>query len=131
MLEEVRKDLIASFLLRKSQLTEVQLDTILAQRASGDLNKRAGLRDRGKVSKGAFVRTLRQGQANIESSVYTIYLLAYLGLVSVETAGQVIRTTSMLTQVKSASPEKEVSLKLIDAMQDFAEKLSGKRRFMS
>ncbi len=131
MLEEVRKDLIASFLLRKSQLTDVQLDTILAQRASGDLNKRAGLRDRGKVSKGAFVRTLRQGQANIESSVYTIYLLAYLGLVSVETAGQVIRTTSMLTQVKSASPEKEVSLKLIDAMQDFAEKLSGKRRFMS
>ena len=130
MLDEVRKDLIASFLLAKSHLTEAQLDTILAERASGDLNQRAGLRDRGKVSKGAFVRTLRQGQANVESSVYTMYLLAYLSLVSAETISQVVRTASMLTQVRGASPEKDVSLKLIDAMQDFVEKLSGKRRFM-
>ena len=131
MLDDVRKDLVASFLLRKSSITEAQLDTILAERSSGDLNKRAGLRDRGKVSKGAFVRSLRQGQTNIEASVYTIYLLAYLGLVSGETIGQLVRTTGMLTQVKSASPEKEVSLKLIDAMQDFTEQFSGKRRFMS
>ncbi|MDG7002262.1 MAG: hypothetical protein JRN15_24460 [Nitrososphaerota archaeon] len=127
----MRKDLIASFLLTKSHLTEAQLDTILADKASGDLNRKAELRDRGKVSKGAFVRTLRQGQANIESSVYTMYLLAYLGLVSAETISQVVRTASMLTQVRGASPEKDVSLKLIDAMQDFAGKLSGKRRFMT
>ena len=131
MLDEIRKDLVASFLLTKSHLTDAQLDTILAWRIDGDLREKTKRRDRGKVSKGAFVRSLRQGQVNIEASVYTLYLSAYLGLVSADTISQLARTGGMLTKVREADPDKEVSLKLIDAIQDFAEKLSGKRRFMS
>ena len=131
MLDEIRKDLVASFLLTKSHLTETQLDTILAGRIGGDLREKTERRDRRKVSKGAFVRTLRQAQANIEASVYTLYLSAYLGLMSADTISQLARTGGMLTKVREVDPDKEVSLKLIDAIQDFAEKLSGKRRFMS
>ncbi|MCL4519719.1 MAG: hypothetical protein M1587_11050, partial [Thaumarchaeota archaeon] len=58
MLDEIRKDLVASFLLTKSHLTETQLDTILAGGIDGDLREKTQRRDRGKVSKGAFVRTL-------------------------------------------------------------------------
>ena len=68
MLEEIRKDIVATFLLQKSNLTEVQLDTILAADREGNLDFKRGLREKGRVSKGSFARTLNQGHDNIESS---------------------------------------------------------------
>ena len=76
VLEEVRNDIVAEFLLEKSALTEVQLDTILASDREGNLDFKRGLREKGMVSKGSFARTLNQGQDNIESSIYTFLRLS-------------------------------------------------------
>ena len=100
MLEDIRKDIIGTFLLRKSNLTETQLDTILASDREGNLDFKRTLREKGRVSKGSFARTLNQGERNIESSVYTLFLLAYLNLVPIETLTQFSRNSRMLSQLK-------------------------------
>ena len=46
MLEDIRSDTIATFLLQKSNLTEVQLDTILASEEIGSLDFKRGLREK-------------------------------------------------------------------------------------
>ncbi len=128
MLGEIRKDVVAMFLLQKSNLTEVQLDTILASDSKGNLEFKSGLREKGKVSKGSFARTLNQGYANIESSLYTLFLLAYLDLVPAENITQFSRTTGMLSQLKSAEPTREDVLQVIEAMQEFVHGFSRKRK---
>jgi hypothetical protein len=128
MLEDVRKDLVANFLLRKSALTEAQLDTILASEREGNLNFKSTLREKGKVSKGAFARTLKQGEENIRSSVYTLFLLAYLDLLPPERLDQLSRTTRMLAQLKSARAEPDDMLKVIEAMEDFVQGFARKKR---
>jgi hypothetical protein len=131
MLEDIRNDTIATFLLRKSSLTEVQLDTILASQEIGNLDFKRGLRENHKVSKGAFARTLKQAHDNVEESIYTIFLLAYLDLVRPESIGQFIRNTRMLGELKSAKPGSEDLLKVMEAMEDYTQSFAkGKRKLI-
>ena len=128
LLAEVRRDPVASFLLRKSALTDAQLDTILSADKEGSLDFKRGLREKGRVSKGSFARTLKQGQNNIESSMYTLFLLAYLGIVPPENFTQFSRTTRILGQLKEAEPTREDIQKVIDAMENFARGFSNAKR---
>lgn len=128
MLEDIRKDIVATFLLRKSNLTETQLDTILASDREGNLDFKRTLREKGSVSKGSFARTLDQGQRNIESSVYTLFLLAYLNLVPIETLTQLSRNSRMLAQLKEVRATHGELLRVIEAMQEFVSGLGKKRK---
>ena len=127
MLEDLRSDVVVSFLLSKSNLTEAQLDTILASDREGNLNVKRALRENGPVSKGAFVRTLRQADANIESSVYTLFLLSYLKQISSDKVAQLGRTARMLSQLREASPSRSDSARVIDAMQQFMRDFRGQK----
>jgi hypothetical protein len=128
MLGEIRKDIVATFLLQKSNLTEVQLDTILASDREGNLDFKRGLREKGSVSKGSFARTLNQGHNNIESSVYTLFLLAYLDLVQQESLSQFSRTVRMLAQLKEADASRQDLLRVIEAMESFVSSFGRKRK---
>ncbi|HVB12023.1 MAG TPA: hypothetical protein VNE86_02745 [Nitrososphaerales archaeon] len=128
MLEEIRKDIVATFLLQKSTLTEVQLDTILASDREGNLDFKRGLREKGRVSKGSFARTLNQGQYNVESSIYTLFLLAYLDLVPQESLTQFSRNVRMLAQLKNAEAKRDDLLRVIGAMREFVNDFARKRK---
>lgn len=130
MLEEIRKDVVATFLLRKSNLTEAQLDTILASDREGNLDFKRNLREKRTVSKGSFMRTLDQGHSNIESSLYTIFLLAYLNLVPTESIGQFSRNTRMLFELRNAEANSSDLVRVIEAMQQFVLGFARKRRFI-
>ncbi len=119
MLEDLRNDAVVNFLLSKSNLTEVQLDTILASAREGNLNIKRTLREKGPVSKGAFARTLKQAYVNIESSVYTLFLLVYLEQISSEKMAQLGRTARMLSQLKEANISRGDSERVIRAMEQF------------
>lgn len=125
MLGDLRNDSILSFLLSKSNLTEVQLDTFLASVHEGNLDMKRGLREKGPVSKGAFARTLQQAHANTESSVYTLLLFAYLGQISSDKVAQLSRTARMLSQLKEARPSLSDSQRVIDAIQQFVRDFRG------
>ncbi|TXT56835.1 MAG: hypothetical protein BAJATHORv1_20432 [Candidatus Thorarchaeota archaeon] len=89
---QVLKEPILKILLRESNITATQLETLLIDLVIEDsvgshisYDEKASLRSRGQksrkgVSRGAFNRTLRQARKNVTKCIYTMLLLAYLGL---------------------------------------------------
>jgi len=81
-------DPITKILMKNSNLTKIQLETllidILAQNISGKALKydeKARLRlIKAGVSRGSFNRTLKQARKNVIEAIYTILLLGYLGV---------------------------------------------------
>ena len=85
-LEETLKDPLVSILLKNSNLTKIQFESVLIDLAAENLStNRLKYEDRAKmridnVSRGAFNRSLNQARKNIISAVYTVLLLSYVGL---------------------------------------------------
>ncbi|MGY5852587.1 MAG: hypothetical protein RTU92_03385 [Candidatus Thorarchaeota archaeon] len=86
------KEPILEILIERSALTEAQIETLLidlvledsygasiAYESKASLRTKEGTRKMG-VSRGAFNRTLSQARKNVTKSVYTLLLMAYLGL---------------------------------------------------
>jgi hypothetical protein len=81
-------DPIAETLLKNSQLTKTQLETLLIDVLSENISgkqlkydEKASLRlTKAKISRGAFNRTLKQSKENVIKSIYTVLLLGYLGV---------------------------------------------------
>ena len=128
MFQSFRKDTIVSFLAERSSLTDAQLDTILLSQVEGNLKEKVKLRDKKKVSLGAFVRTLRQGQENVEACIYTMLLLSYLGLVEAEDLQRLARSSDLLSRIKDNAPSQEAITRLTQAMEDLAQGFSRRRR---
>lgn len=128
MLEEIRKDTVATFLMRKSNITDVQLDTLLASKEEGNLERKRTLREKRKVSKGAFARTLKQARHNVEASVYTIFLLSYLDLIGPESVSPLVRNTRMLGELKQAKPALKDQMRVIEAIQEYVQNFAYARR---
>jgi hypothetical protein len=131
MLGEIRNNSFANFLLKNSNLTDAQLDTILASETEGNLQFKSGLREKGRVSKGSFARSLVQARDNVKSSIYTFFLLAYLDLIPEDGIAQLYRTGKMIGELKAAEASDDDLQKVITAMEQFAERFaSGKRKFI-
>lgn len=81
-------DPIAKMLARNSNLTKTQLETLLIDILSENMagkqlkyDEKASLRlTKAAVSRGAFNRTLKQAKENVTRSMYTVFLLGYLGV---------------------------------------------------
>ena len=102
--EMVERDIILTYLLQRSKITKAQLDTIIINSHSINLKEKILLRDEKKVSKGSFLRTLSQGEANVKSSFYSIILMQYLGFFDY----------SFDNLIKIANLLKDVKLKNVD-----------------
>ena len=79
-------DPFVKILLKNSNLTKIQLETllidVLAENVSDKrlkYDEKANLRILA-VSRGSFNRSLRQARRNVTNSIYTILLLGYLGI---------------------------------------------------
>jgi len=86
MIEYSFKDPITTILLKNSNLTKIQYESLLIDYFTDNLNdniisyeNKAIYRSK-KVSRGSFSRTLSQARRNIISSIYTILLLSYIGI---------------------------------------------------
>jgi len=81
-------DPIVKILTKNSNLTKTQLETLLIDILAENIaekqlkyDEKAKLRLlRDGVSRGAFIRTLRQAKKNVIEAIYTILLLGYLGV---------------------------------------------------
>ena len=86
-------------LLKRSALTDTQLDTLLSDFNGRSLKEKIGLRDR-SVSKGAFIRTLKQAKENLRSSIFTLLLLGYLGYFGDEEAEAIFKLIDLLRRAR-------------------------------
>ncbi len=128
MLQDIRKDTLATFLLRKSNITEVQLDTLLASKEEGNLDYKRMLREKRKVTKGAFARTLKQARHNVEASIYTVFLLSYVNLIGQESVNRIVRNARMLGELKEARPTTEEQIKVMEAIEEYVQSFASGRR---
>ena len=86
MVQKAFQDPITELLLKKSNLTNAQFETLMIDLLIDNISDekisfkdKAYFRER-KVSRGSFSRTLSQGRARVISSVFTILLLSYVGV---------------------------------------------------
>ncbi|HEX9915211.1 MAG TPA: hypothetical protein VGB32_09855 [Candidatus Bathyarchaeia archaeon] len=86
IIQKTFQDQIADLLLKNSNLTRVQFETLvidlLTDVISDDkipFSQKAFYR-RNKVSRGSFSRSLAQARGNVISSIFTIVLLSYIGV---------------------------------------------------
>jgi hypothetical protein len=79
-------DPIANILRKHSNLTDIQYETIIIDILSSNISdKELTYEDKtlfrtNIISRGSFCRTLSQARRNVVSSIYTVLLLSYLGI---------------------------------------------------
>lgn len=80
------QDPIGDLLLKQSNLTRVQFETLIIDLLTDILSDKKlsfyekSLFRKGKVSRGSFSRTLAQARSCVISSIFTIVLLSYIGV---------------------------------------------------
>jgi hypothetical protein len=115
-------DPIVKILAKNSQLTKIQLETllidILAENIAGKQLKyddKACLRlTKAKISRGAFNRTLRQSKENVIKSIYTVLLLGSLGVFDSTTLDPYLEIANKLhdyVEAHQETPVKEEEVK--------------------
>ena len=131
-------DPVASILLKYSNLTKTQFESILIDLATENLSinglkyeEKAKIRSKA-VSRGSFNRSLTQARKNIISSIYTVLLLSYIGLLTgsvfeeYETLAERLRDYVTLYATYAQNPKAQTNLltrierQLFDAVQKLA-----------
>jgi len=142
MLIETFQDEILKILLKNSNLTQKQFETLLIDALSDDLlgertasRARTNIRsDRSQLSRGSFDRTLAQGRRNVIEAVYTIMLLGYTGLFETAEFGPFLEVGSRLRVYvesrgkQNVDEEKEVRGTLSKVLTETLEELVRRRR---
>lgn len=130
MLQEIlNNDEIADYLLKRTNFTKPQLDTLLISLIKNDeldLSMKIDLRDKGRVSKGSFIRTLRQAQRNLEKSLYTIIISEYLSVLDRNNTSNLIRTSEILKEVKEQEIDIEKVQIILEEISSVISKVCGK-----
>jgi len=86
-IKRILEDPITKILLENSNLTNIQLETLLIDILSEEnIEKRLKYHEKVKlrlkkegISRGAFTRTLKQARRNVVQTIYTLFLLGYVG----------------------------------------------------
>ncbi len=124
-------DPILRYLFERSSFTQAQLDTYLINCATANekaqLKDKITMRDRKKVSKGAFIRTLRQAQGNLKKSVFTLILSEYLGLLEDESMVRLSQVSTLLKGAGEVISGTELP-KVVGVLESIVETLSGGKK---
>ena len=107
-------DNLLQSIFEESNLTKTQLDSLLLAfqyKIEGySLGEIVKMRDSGPVSKGSYLRTLGQAQSNFRSSLYTLLLVVYLGILDTSTVADFVALSDRLSSLKDMDiPEDTVN----------------------
>lgn len=143
MLNRSFKDPIMVILLKNSNLTKIQYESLLIDYFTDNMtdniltyDNKAIYRSK-KVSRGSFSRTLSQARRNIISSIYTILLLSYVGIYDTppfeeyKNLAEKLSEYTFLTQdqdsVKSQARIRRLEIELANGIRSLAEPKQLKR----
>jgi hypothetical protein len=137
-------DPIVKILLKNSNLTKIQLETLLIDVLAANISeKRLKYDEKAKlrilaVSRGSFNRSLRQARQNASKSIYTLLLLGYLGILEEISLEPYLETANKLKTYVNTQREllrnkpKEEQIRTInlfyEELKDSLEELSNPRK---
>jgi hypothetical protein len=126
----ILEDPIARFLLDRSSITHIQLDTYMidqfGREQGAKLSEKIELRDKGPVKEGAFIRTLRQAQANIKESICTIILAQYLGILDKRTISGLLQIGNMMSLIDKEALTPEQERRILDQLMKITQSSEAK-----
>ncbi len=147
-LKDALNDQITKILVKNSNLTKTQTETLLIDFLAENIaekrikmDEKARLRlKKAEISRGAFNRTLKQARKNVIQSIYTVLLLGYLGIFDSTRLDPYIEIANKLqayvNAYKNILPDKnraEENLRVINMLRDELERslsaLSEERSF--
>lgn len=132
-LQTALEDPITRILMKTSNLTKTQLETLLIDiLAENYTDKSLNYDEKGRlrltktaVSRGSFNRTLMQAKRNVTESVYTILLLGYLGIIQstsltpyLEAANKLQTYTSAFKQLPEEKGDLTNQLRMINILRE-------------
>jgi len=132
-LQRALEDPITKILLKTSNLTKTQLETLLIDiLAENYLDKSLNYDEKGRlrltkaaVSRGSFNRTLKQAKTNVTESIYTILLLSYLGIIQstslapyLEAANKLQTYTDAYKELSDQEKDAGVQLNIINVIRE-------------
>lgn len=137
-------DPIVKILLKNSNLTKIQLETLLIDVLAANISEKILKYDEKAklrilaVSRGSFNRSLRQARQNASKSIYTLLLLGYLGILEeislepyLETANKLKTYVNTQRELLGNKP-KEEQIRTInlfyEELKDSLEELSNPRK---
>lgn len=144
-IKETLDDPLLSALLRRSNLTKAQFETLLIDQLGDDMaNKRLTrdemaqlLRNPLGISRGALNRTLRQARTNISGAIHTVLLLGYSGLLESPSLGPFVEASERLKSQTSQLRETagndwelyvRISQSIMQDLEEAFQALYGKKR---
>jgi hypothetical protein len=123
-IDKTVSDPISELLLSHSQLTQAQLETLLADSISNEKTLKKGerrlFRPSGRAtSRGSYNRTLIQAQNNLIRSIYTIVLVGYVGLFDTPGLQPFLELSdniqSYAEELKTSEPADQSALRQLEA----------------
>lgn len=136
-------DPMVKILLKSSNLTKIQLETLLIDVLAENISDKALKYDEKArirllaVSRGAFNRSLRQARRNVIQSIYTILLVGYLGILEeislepyIEAANKLKTYIDMQRKLAKKTPKEELArtvLRLHEELKRSLEELANPR----
>ncbi len=141
------QDRVLQKLLERSNLTKTQYETMLLDQLGSEIADKTLTREemtrlrrnRGKISRGAFYRTLQQARANVSESVHTLLLLGWSGLLEspslapfVEASERLRSQSNQLREATRGSTSAYGTLvdSLLEDLEDAYDALRGRKRDM-
>ena len=119
---------LVKHLLDKSSFTNTQLDTYLSHISiplnDRSLHKRISMRDGKRVTKGAYLRSLKQGKLVLERAMYTLFLSEHLGLVTSEDADHIVRISRTLSSFREIELTPQRNASIIEIMKELERVIS-------
>jgi hypothetical protein len=122
----IKEDLVLQYLFNKTIFTDSQLDTIIISSILDkdiNLSKKVTLRDNKIVTKGSFIRTLRQAQTNLKKSLYTIIIAEYLSLLNKNSFSNLYRISEILNEIKEYDIDKKTINEILNQINITVDKI--------
>lgn len=139
------QDPVVLKLLERSNLTRVQFETILLDQIGSDIADKTLTREemtrlrknRGKISRGSFNRSLQQARENVAQSVHTVILMGWSGLLESPSLAPFVEASERLriqtAAIREASQNDVSNYRtlvnsLLEDLEEAFDALRGKKR---
>ena len=130
LIDLIKDDELGIYLINNSNITKVQLDTILCniygKNNNISLKKRILFKDNKIIKSSVFIRIKHQGKSNIKKSITTLLLLSYLNILDYGISEKIMEMIKVVINIKSSNIDNKNKKDVINLINKVLEDIVNK-----
>ena len=130
LIDLIKDDELGIYLINNSNITKVQLDTILCniygKNNNKSLKKRILFKDNKIIKSSVFIRIKHQGKSNIKKSITTLLLLSYLNILDYGISEKIMEMIKVVINIKSSNIDNKNKKDVINLINKVLEDIVNK-----